>query len=242
MIVGQIFLLQDVTEQKQVQAKIMDSQRALAVLQEREQLARELHDNLGQVFAFVNTQGQAVRQLLSRGEITTADEYIARLVDVAHEADVDIRESIQELQGNLTKQGLFSTLEQYLTKYEQNFGIHTDLKKPESIKEEGLDPLVDIQLLRILQEALTNIRKHANALNAEVKFEAEEGWVRVTIKDDGDGFDPDVRMDGDGKHIGLRVMRERAEEVGGSLNLHSEVGQGTRVVVQVPVKGNGVTL
>ena len=129
VIVGQIFLLQDVTEQKQVQAKIMDSQRALAVLQEREQLARELHDNLGQVFAFVNTQGQAVRQLLSRGEITTADEYIARLVDVAHEADVDIRESIQELQGNLTKQGLFSTLEQYLTKYERNFGIHTEFKK-----------------------------------------------------------------------------------------------------------------
>ena len=116
------------------------------------------------------------------------------------------------------------------------------LKKPESIKEEGLDPLVDIQLLRILQEAFTNIRKHANALNAEVKFEVEEDWMRVTIMDDGDGFDPDVRMDGDGKHIGLRVMRERAEEVGGSLNLHSEVGQGTRVVVQVPVKGNGVTL
>lgn len=242
LIVGRVLLLQDVTEQKQVQAKIMDSQRALAVLQEREQLARELHDNLGQVFAFVNTQGQAVRQLLCRGDILAADEYVARLVDVAHEADVDIRESILGLHETLSQQGLFSTLEQYLIKYEQHFGIHTNLKKPESIKEEDFDSLVEAQLLRVIQEALTNIRKHADAKNVEVKFERDDGWLRVTIKDDGNGFDPFTRNDGDEKHIGLRVMRERAEEVGGRLNLNSEVGQGTEVVVQVPVKGKMVTM
>lgn len=238
VVLGLLLLLQDVTEQKQVQARIMESQRALAALREREKLARELHDNLGQVFAFVNTQGQAVRQLLKRGELSTADEFLTRLIEVAREADVDIRESILGLQESPSKPGLFSTLEQYLSKYEQHFGIHTELFRTASIKEEGFDPLVEVQLLRIVQEALTNIRKHANAQNAEVRFEADDSWIRVTIKDDGDGFDPGTQMDGENEHIGMRVMRERAEEVGGSLTLHSEVGRGTQVIVQVPVKGS----
>ena len=76
------------------------------MLQEREQLGGELHDNLGQVFAYFNTQGQAVRQLLSLGDLLTADKYVARLVDVAHEADVDIRESILGLQDTLFKIGV----------------------------------------------------------------------------------------------------------------------------------------
>jgi signal transduction histidine kinase len=240
--VGFLLLLHDVTEQRRSQAQILGQQRALAALQEREKLARELHDNLGQVFGFVTTQGQASRQLLKRGEVSTADEYITRLVDVAREADVDIRESILGLQENLTKMGLFSALEQYLVKYSQHFGIHTELNKPESIEEGGFDPLVEVQLLRIIQEALTNIRKHANALNAEVKFERDDGWVRVIIKDDGNGFDPGTRMDEFGRHIGLRVMRERAEEIGGHLDLYTEVDKGTQVVVKVPIKRESVTL
>ena len=94
LTMGYLLLLHDVTEQRRAQAQIVEQQRALAMLREREHLARELHDTLGQVFAFVNTQGQTVRRLLGRGDVAAADELVARLVEVAREADLDIRASI----------------------------------------------------------------------------------------------------------------------------------------------------
>jgi PAS domain S-box-containing protein len=233
--VGYLLLLRDVTRQKQAQAQLVEQQRALVMLQERGQLARELHDSLGQAFAFISTQGQTIRRLLSRGDVATADEYIGRLVEVAHAADVDIRESILGLRETLPEHGLFPALRQYLAQYEKNTAIHTELIKPAAFEEECFDSPVEVQLLRILQEALTNVRKHAGARNVEVKFEAEPGWVNVTVKDDGQGFDPVTRMDGSGGHIGLRVMHERATAVGGSLSVHSEDGQGTQVLVRVPL-------
>jgi nitrate/nitrite-specific signal transduction histidine kinase len=112
-----------VTEQRQAQAQMVEQQRALAMLGEREQLARELHDGLGQVFAFVNTQGQTVRRLLSRGDTATADALVDRLVEVAREADVDIRESILGLRETLSERGLLSAVADYLKQYEKNYGI-----------------------------------------------------------------------------------------------------------------------
>lgn len=95
--VGYLLLLGDVTEQKRAQAQILEQQRSLAKLREHEQLARELHDDLGQVFAFVSVQGQTIHRLLSRGDVATADEYLSRLLEAAREADADIREAIMGL-------------------------------------------------------------------------------------------------------------------------------------------------
>jgi PAS domain S-box-containing protein len=235
--VGRLLLLRDVTEQKRIQAQILEQQRALSMSREREQLARELHDNLGQVFAFVNIQGQTIHRLLSRGDLSTADEYVNRLLEVTREADVDIRESIMGLRASVSEHGLVPTLTQYLAKYEKNYGIQTRLEGSETITDGAFEPLVEVQLFRILQEALTNVRKHANACYVRIAFALQDGWMRVTIHDDGRGFDPDATSAGMEEHVGLRVMRERAEEVGGSLSLQSASGQGTELVVRVPVNG-----
>ncbi len=96
--------------------------------------------------------------------------------------------------------------------------------------------MVEVQLMRILQEALTNVRKHATARSVQVAFHCEDGRVCVTVKDDGQGFDTYAERDDAGEHVGLHVMYERATEIGGSLSLHSEPGQGTSVEVCVPVK------
>jgi signal transduction histidine kinase len=237
--IGRLLLLHDVTGQKQAQAQQAQMLKAQATLQERMQLARELHDSLGQVFAFVNAQGQTVRRLLSRGELATADEYVGRLVDVAREADADIRESILGLRVSLSEPGFFPALSMYLAHYEKSYGIHTELGMPETSLDGGFEPLVEVQLLRILQEALTNVRKHAHAERVRIAFDRQDGWMLVTVQDDGLGFDPQGHSDVSEGHVGLSVMRERAEELGGSLSLLSEPGQGTRVVVKVPVKGNG---
>ena len=225
------------TEQKRAQAQILEQQRSLAKLHEREQLARELHDDLGQVFAFVNVQGQTIHRLLSRGDVATADEYLSRLLEVAREADVDIRESIMGLRATVSEHGLLLTLTHYLAKYEKNYGIQTQLEGSEPFADGVFEPLVEAQLLRILQEALTNVRKHADARSVRIAFVLEDGWARVTVHDDGQGFDPAVPSAEMEEHLGLRVMHERAEEVGGSLSLQSALGQGTDLVVRVPVKG-----
>ncbi len=235
LAVGLLLLMHDVTEQKQAQAQLVEQQRALAMLQEREQLARELHDSLGQAFAFVSTQGQTVRRLLNRGDLTTADEYVGRLVEVAKEADVDIRESILALRATVSEQGLFPALTDYLDRYGKNNGILTELKKSEVFTERAFEPLVEAQLLRIIQEALSNVRKHAKATCVHVTFMAADGNAQITVQDDGQGFEPGTWDDASGNHVGLRVMRERAEEVGGNLSIQSRIGQGTVVLVQVPV-------
>jgi signal transduction histidine kinase len=235
--VGRLLRLRDVTEQKRAQAQILEQQRSLARLHEREQLARELHDNLGQVFAFVNVQVQTIHRLLSRGDVATADEYVGRLLEVAREADVDIRESIIGLRATVSEHGLLSTLTHYLAKYEKNYGIQIQLEGSETFTDGAFEPLVEVQLLRILQEALTNVRKHANARSVRIAFVLEDGWARVTVHDDGRGFDSNASSAKMEEHVGLRVMRERAEEVGGSLSLKSTAGQGTELVVRLPVNG-----
>jgi signal transduction histidine kinase len=236
--IGHLLLLHDVTEQRRSQAQILEQQQALATLTERERLARELHDSLGQSFAFVNTQGQTIRRLLSRGDIATADEYTRRLVEVAREADVDIRESILGLRVALSGQGFFPLLVQYLTRYGKNYGIRTELEKPDTMQDGVFEPLIEVQLLRILQEALTNVRKHAGANCVRIAFAFENNCASVTVQDDGQGFDPGAWSGDLGEHVGLRVMRERAEDVGGNLSLHSIPGQGTDVVVRLPVKSD----
>jgi signal transduction histidine kinase len=164
LLIGHLLMLRDVTERRRAQAQALEQQRTLAVIRERERLARELHDDLGQVLAFVSTQGQAVRRLLARGEIAAADEHVGRLVEVAHEADTDIRESILSLRVALAGQGLWPALATYLDQYEQRYGIRTELTRPETLGDGAFEPLVEVQLLRIIQEALTNVRKHLRSL------------------------------------------------------------------------------
>lgn len=234
--VGYLLLLRDVTEQKHASNQIIEQQRGLAMLKEREQLARELHDNLGQAFAFISAQGQAARRQLDRGDTATADAYLERLVNVAHEADIDIRESILGLRVSLSEQALFPVLEQYLARYEKNYGIHIEMKRPDSLADDLFDPLVEVQLLRILQEAMTNVRKHAAANCVQILFSLAGGTAVVDIRDDGHGFNTRELHEHMSEHIGLRVMRERAEEVDGSLSISSRPGQGTTVTIQVPLR------
>jgi signal transduction histidine kinase len=237
--IGRLLLLHDATAQREAQTRLVEQQRAQAMLQEREQLARELHDNLGQVFAFVSVQGQTVRRLLDRGDVVSARDRLERLIEIAREADVDIRESILGLRVALSEQGLLPAVALYLAQYETHYGIRTELEASETIADGVFEPLVEVQLLRILQEALTNVRKHAGAQAVRIAFTADGDCARVTVQDDGHGFDPATGRQEPGTHIGLRVMQERAEEVGGSLSIESEPGRGTVVLVRVPMQGCG---
>ena len=236
LAVGRLLMLQDVTEQRQSQAQILEQQRALAILTERERLARELHDDLGQVLAFISTQGQVIQQLLVGGEVTKAGSYVARLIEAADEADVDIRESILSLRAPFNGQGLIPALQDYLRRYEQRYGLHIQILLPEHGLGGILEPVTEVQILRILQEALTNARKHANAHRMQITFASLDGHIQIAIQDDGQGFDPGNLHETARGGFGLQFMRERVEAIGGSLEIQTAPGQGTEITLIVPMR------
>jgi PAS domain S-box-containing protein len=241
-VMGQVIVFHDITDRKLAQAQLLQQQRALAVLEERERLAREFHDSLGQTLGFVNVQAQAVREMLARGQTAPADTSLARLAEVVQEAQADAREYILGVKGiTLTTQGLIPALEQYLQRFSDHWGLHTELILPDDWEGEAFEPVVEVQLLRIIQEALTNVRKHADARSVRLTFMRHAGQAQVIVEDDGRGFDPGLPPElGDGErertHFGLHIMAERAAGVGGSLQVQSAPGQGTKVIVRVPLR------
>jgi signal transduction histidine kinase len=159
--------------------------------------------------------------------------------DLAHEAYVDVREAILGLRETVAPEGgMVGGLRQYLQKFSRQAGIDARLFVPADLAT-GLAPEAEIQLLRVVQEALTNVRKHAEASSAAVRIASDGERLRVTIEDDGRGFDA-TRVDRDeGRSFGLRSMRERVERAGGCLNVESSPGRGTRIIVLLPLNDGG---
>lgn len=234
--VGRLLVLRDVTEQKRAQALLLEQQRALAMLHEREHLARELHDSIGQVLGFASLKTGATRKLIADGKLARADEQLAQLESIMADAHADVREYILNLRTAPTgERPFFAALRHYLEGFRQNYGIQVDLSVDTGVDDSLLAPEAQMQLLRIVQEAFSNVRKHAQTKRAQVSFERGDGLVRVCVRDDGQGFDPQGAAGADDSHFGLRFMRERAEQMGGALRVESAPGRGTCVTVEVPV-------
>jgi PAS domain S-box-containing protein len=235
--IGRLLLIRDVTEKKQAQEQILEQQKVLTTLHEREQLARELHDSLGQVLGYISMQAQAVRKRFHEGQMETIEAQLARLAEVAQEAHRDIRESIFSLKnGPVEGWSFFESLQRHLATYQENYGIHTDLVIAEGLTENAFEMDAKVQLLRVIQEALTNSRKHGQANHVQISFTCEEAWVRIVVADEGCGFDPDQITNGGKSHFGLSLMRERMQDIGGNLEIVAQPEAGTRVMLHVPIR------
>ncbi len=231
---GRLILLQDMTEQKRMRELVTEQQRALAALQERELLGQEVHDSLAQQLAFMNVQAQATHELLRSGQTQRADEYVLKLASVARQAQVDARDMVSGLMTCITPEaGFLPSLRRFLDQFCRTYGIETELSVADAQCFPALAPTVQVQLLRIIQEALTNVRKHAHGQHARLRLNTDDARVEVVIEDDGVGFDPAEMADESG-HFGLRIMRERAAAIGGVVDFQSEPGRGTRVAVRFP--------
>jgi len=230
---GNLVGFHDITEQRRTQAQLLDDQRALAMLKERELLGRELHDGIGQMLVAANLQVKSAGELLARGETAAVESCLRRLADVTQEAKESVRTYLRGVKTpSPGEQSLLSTLRQHIKHYSQSYGIHTELLAPPELEERRLDFAVEAQLQPIIQEALTNVRRHAGACSARVIFALCDGQVQITIEDDGRGFDPEEISEKEG--FGLRSMRGRAEAGGGRLEVSSTPGNGTRVIVWMP--------
>ncbi len=230
--VGRLLLLRNVTEQKQAQARLLDQQRALAMLHERESLARELHDGIGQTLGFAGFQLDAASRLIQDGQAASAVTQLNRLAGIVRDAHDDLREYILDLHSAPSpEQPFFTALRRYLKGYTKNYGVQATLSADKRLGEEPFSLDDRMQVYRILQEALSNARKHAQARCVQISFTLAEDSIRMTIQDDGAGFDP-TQVPGEG-HFGLGFMRERAEQMGGVLRVDSALGRGTRVSLEI---------
>jgi nitrate/nitrite-specific signal transduction histidine kinase len=215
-------------------ARLYQQVRHLTALEERDRLAREIHDHLAQSLGYLNVKASITDELLSGGQMAPAQASLRELREVARETYTDVREAIFSLRETvLPGLGLLPSLQEYLAEYRTHYGLNVQLV----VDDEALVQFpaeVGIQIIRIVKEALTNVRKHAGASKAWVRFEGDGDWTRIIVEDDGRGFDP-VQVTEEGRqYFGLQIMHERAESVGGSLELDSRPGHGTRVVIRVP--------
>ncbi len=216
-------------------ARLRQQNRQMAALEERERLAREIHDNLAQTLGILRLQASNIDDLVHRGQFEQAHIFLDEMKKTAAEAHVDAREAIFGLRHSASSASEFlPTLRTYLERFRATCGIEAQLV----VRNETdlvLPGAAVIQLTRVIQEALTNVRKHARAHAAWVRLEQDDGQLSVMIEDDGEGFDlAEVSRKASGG-VGLQIMRERAESLGGVLHIDTEPGKGTRIVAQIPL-------
>lgn len=206
----------------------------LTVSEERLRIAHEMHDGLAQVLAYVNTKAQVVREHLKKERTEEAMKHLDQLAAAAREIYADVRESIIGLRSAATFGiTMADSLRDYVDTWEAQCGIACRLHLESEMR---LPTGAELQVLRIVQEALANVRKHSSARQADVRVEQSESRVRITVQDDGVGFTPTELGRSEFPRFGLSSMRERAESVGGSFQLDSTPGTGTRVTIEVPAQ------
>ncbi len=205
-----------------------------AVMQERERLSRELHDGVAQLVADLLLRLDTIKELVEADRQQEAEAELERLHGVADEIYKDIGESIAGLRTNVTERGLIYALQDYVDQFEERHQIPTRLRTDEAADQ--LSPLAALQLFRFIQEALTNVRKHAGAREATVSLTSNgPDQLRVVIADDGRGFSPGSQRNGKARPLGLTSMRERVEALGGTFHVNSQPGLGTEVTATIPI-------
>ena len=208
-----------------------------AVVEERRRIRREVHDGVAQTLSFLNMQASAAASSLgakNQGRAVTALEEIRGALRSAHD---DVRELLDQLVDQEATQGLIEPLANTLGTYVREFGqanhVEATLDLPKQVR--GLSPRTSLQLARIAQEALTNVRKHAHANHVWVTLQGDDQGVELRVRDDGIGLsDTSGTAEDLMKHHGLTIMRERAESLGGTLEVTRSPEGGTVVRVAVP--------
>ena len=210
--------------------------RELAVVGERERIARELHDGLSQVLGYVNTKSQAVDGLLAAGRIDDARIHLGELSAAARSVYVDVRETILGLRSPIGPDaGLVAAIRAHAGGFAESAKLAITVHATPEVERARLDPEVETQAFRIVAEALTNVRKHAGARRVTVDLRAAADRLRVTVRDDGCGFSVAGPRDGR-PHYGLRSMTERATGVGGSVEWTNDPDRGAIVRLEVPFR------
>ena len=213
-------------------ARLADRGRAQAALAERSHLAQEIHDSSMQLLASLALWSEEGQAALDEGDVEGARRALAKVADVAHQLSAEFRGEVLELREQPKDGDFIGLLRDTLDGFKCQWGVETDFDVS-CAQPLALGPQAESQLLRIVQESLANVRQHAHASRIAVTLERENGCVRLTIQDDGQGFDPREIPSG---RFGLRIMRERARSIRGDVCVSSLPGEGTLVEISAPLE------
>ncbi len=204
--------------------------RRLSIIEERTALAHELHDSLAQTLASLRFQVRMLDETLEQETVdpSPARAELERIKNGLDEAHTELRELLNSFLAPVDQRGLILALEKMAQRFKQDTGVSIFFQS--GCRQVNMGASEEMQLLRIVQESLANIRKHARAHTVRVLLTCNpEGEYRLLVEDDGVGFN-NVRPPGKpGEHIGLTIMEERARRVGAEIKIESEPGEGTRV-------------
>ena len=218
-----------------IQHGLMTAQiQTLSVVEERARIAREMHDGLAQILGYLNLQVQTLEALLKKKKWESLSEELQHLREGIQVAHADVRENILSLRTTLANEsGLVPAIAEYINEYSLQTGVGIQFNNLAG-EELDLSSIAEVQLVCILQEALTNVRKHAQATQVCIELDKEDQQgqesIRMVVNDDGVGFDMDIPK----RSFGLQTMRERAQSVQGELRVASIVGQGSHIELVIP--------
>jgi signal transduction histidine kinase len=211
-----------------------DSIRTKAISAERKRLSRDVHDGLAQSLSVISWRLQLLWNSIAANEKMPALNQLSELMDLVKNAQKEARAAIDQLQIlPATNGGLAANLAQQASDFTRNYGVKCELRVADGHLK--LSSLAELQLLCVTQEALNNIRKHAQATAVRVDLKSEDDHAVITIADNGRGFDSSLRSDGHG----LSIMAERVTSVGGQLALQSQPGGGTTIKIEFPSTQKG---
>jgi len=232
----------DVTDTRQAETDLRRTRETVRMLSrrlseleesERKRIARALHDQVGQELTALNITLDIIDNLIETGQLELARIKVRESSTIVGQATEHVRDLMTELRPPVLDEfGLMAALHWHAQQFSTRTGIKSNVTGRDS--SPVLPANLSIPLFRITQEALANVLKHARAAQVAINLEDDGSLVRLTIADDGSGFDPQVPAETDTEiEGGLRIMRERAESIGGTLQINSQPGSGTQLIVEV---------
>ena len=215
-------------------ASLDDNERLLAVMEERNIIGNELHDSLAQSLVSMRLQIKMLGETLHKKNIRAAQTEVRQLNAAIEEAHESLRELLSNFRSRMDERGLVPAIEDLVRRFREETGISVFFQN--EALEYSFSPFQEVQIFRIIQEALTNIRKHSNACNVRILFQnSDNQHFDVLIEDDGLGIIEPASTTRPGENIGLSIMRERATRLQGELDIESEPGEGTRIKLSCPI-------
>jgi two-component system nitrate/nitrite sensor histidine kinase NarX len=217
-------------------ARLDEESTKLSIIQERNRLAYELHDSLAQTLTSIRYQVRVLDEILHQDDEATTWQQLERIENTVDEANTELRSLIAHFQAPIRKQALIPAVQDIVKRFRTESDIHIFFQHTIS------DPLnlsdkYHLEVIRIIQEALNNIRKHSEANVARIMIRLlNNSRLNILIEDDGVGLNKTPENAKPGEQIGLNSMKERASRLKGDFTLESEPGEGTRVILEFPLQ------
>ena len=213
--------------------RVSEQMQEMAVLKERERLSQELHDNLSQIISTLRVRAESTQLFLKEGDLDNVRIGLERIENISQEAYVSVRNEMLGLRDTIDEgHVLIPVLNKCIGRFQRQWGLEAALDQGNVAEDMFVPPGFAIQLLRIIQEALSNTGRHSQATRVVVRLKTVDHRLQVQIEDNGCGFDPDQVTD---DRLGLRIMRDRVISLGGDLKIFARPSAGTRLLIEAPL-------